>query len=140
MRRILIIVFLAGVFVLSFKKSSDTIPGSLEGTWKMILVTDNVTHVSITKPSSILQDVIITFTSSGIFTGKTPTIDINQNPYSLGANSAISIPVLSMTKVAETSWGAEFVNNITEAVQYNFRTGGILEIRTTNKKLSFLKQ
>src|SRR5829696_9381450 len=100
MKTFLLLAFLTGMFFLSCKKSvSDNIPGFLEATWKMILVTDNVTNVFITKPSSIQQDVIITFASSGIFTGKTPTNQIDQNPYSLGANQAISIPVLSMTKV-----------------------------------------
>lgn len=137
-------LLLSGLLLFSCKKSAtDNIPGSLEGRWKMILVSDNATNTSLSKPASISQDVIITFhptrSSTGTVTGKTPTNEIHQNSYSLGANQAISIPVLSMTKVAETSWGAEFVDNIRDAQQYSFQAGGQLTIRTTNKTLIFQK-
>jgi hypothetical protein len=145
MKNFLPLLLLSALTFLSCKKSdSDNIPSSLEGTWKMIQVRDNATNTSINKPSSIQKDVIITFhptnSSIGILTGKTPTNEIEQNSYSLGANQSISIPVLSMTKVAETSWGAEFVDNIRDAEQYSFHAGGKLNIRTTKKTLTFKKQ
>jgi|SRR5215211_7721599 len=145
MKKYCFLLSLTGLLLFSCKKSDiDDLTASLGGTWKMILVTDNTSTTSITKPSSIQNDVIITFlpssASTGTFTGKTPTNDIDQNPYSLGPHQAISIPVLSMTKVAETSWGAEFVDNIRDAQQYSFATEGKINIRTRNKTLTFQKQ
>jgi len=45
-----------------------------------------------------------------------------------------------MTKVAETSWGILFVNNIRSSQEYSFEVGGLLNIKTTNKTLTFHKQ
>jgi hypothetical protein len=110
----------------------------------MILVRANATNTAVTKPTSLSKDVLITFRpsslSTGTFTGTTPTNNIEQNTYTLGGNQRISIPVLSMTKVAETSWGAEFVTNIREAQQYSFQTSGNLDIKTNSKTLTFQKQ
>jgi hypothetical protein len=114
----------------------------------MIIVKDNATNVTITKPATIQGDVIITFvpqnSTTGTFSGKTPTneitgFDIWSNGYKLGENETISIPILSMTKVGETLWGREFVDNITEAEKYSFESGGKLNIRTKNKTLAFQK-
>lgn len=136
----ILLMSLIGLMLLSCKK---TVSDNIAGTWKMIIVKDNATEASITKPSTIQKDVIITFVpsnaSTGTFSGKTHTNDIDQNPYSVGTKQAISIPVLSMTKVAETSWGAEFVANIRSAQFYSFDTGGKLSIRTTSKTLTFQK-
>ena len=152
MKRFLFPLFLAAVVLVSCEKSvaddADVSQAaadiSLSGTWKMILVKDNSTNASVTKPSNIEKDVLISFTPSnsltGTFTGKTPTNSIDQNPYSISANLLISIPVLSMTKVAETAWGAEFVDNIRSAKYYGFEAGEKLCIWTTNKKLVFQKQ
>src|SRR5687768_8260684 len=135
-----ILLSLMGFMFFSCKK---TVPDNIAGTWKMVIVKDNATNSSITRPPSIEKDVIITFVpnsaSAGTFTGQTPTNIIVENPYSLGANQAISIPVLSMTKVGETSWGSEFVYNIRDAQQYNFKAGRKLEIKTINKTLIFRK-
>src|SRR5687768_922757 len=110
-RKFIFFLLISYGLLLSCNKAGDDIPTSFEGTWKMILVKDNVTNTFTSKPSSIHKDVIINFnpsgTSGGSFTGMTPTNDIMQNTYSVGPNQTISIPVLSMTKVAETSWGAE---------------------------------
>ena len=46
----------------------------------------------------------------------------------------------SMTKVAETLWGNEFVNNIRTSQEYSFEIGGRLNIITTSKTLTFQKQ
>ncbi len=136
----ILLMSLIGLMLFSCKK---TVCENFAGTWKMIAVTDNTTNVSITKPSSIQKDVIITFvpnsTTTGSFSGKTPSNDIDQNPYTLGAKQAISIPVLSMTKVAETSWGSEFVDHIRGEQQYSFETGAKLKIRAINKTLTFQK-
>jgi hypothetical protein len=116
-------------------------PTSLEGKWRMIRVKDNTSGSTTTKPSSIQGDVDITFTSTtitnGSFIGNTPTNDIWENNYSLGANQSITIPVLAMTKVAETSWGIFFVDNIRSSQKYSFEAGGKLNIQTTNTTLSF---
>ncbi len=140
---------LLALMLCSCKKTvSDTVPTSIDGTWKMIIVKENSTNASIIKPSSIQGDVIITFVSNtsttGTFSGNTPTNDITgydtlSNTYMLGPNQAISIPTLSITKVSETPWGSHFVDNIREAQQYSFESRGKLNIRTTNKTLTFQK-
>jgi len=110
----------------------------------MLHVKDNASGLTTTKSSSIQNDVDITFTSTnssiGTFIGNTPTNDIWKNEYSIGANQTICIPNLAMTKVAETSWGILFVNNIRSSQEYSFEVGGLLNIKTTNKTLTFHKQ
>lgn len=143
MKRFLFLIPVTGLLLFSCKKNnSDLISPSLDGTWKMILVKDNATNTIITKPASLYGDVIITFVSrnvsSGVFNGNTPTNDLGPDTYSLGSNSSIFIPVLNMTKVAETSWGLQFVANIRDAQQYRFQPGE-LNIITGNKTLIFQK-
>jgi hypothetical protein len=135
---------LIGLTLFSCNKNiSNTVPGSIEGSWQMIVVADITTNTTLTKPLSIQKDVVITFvpnsSTTGTFTGKTPSNDIWQNDYSLGVGRTISIPVLSMTKVGETTWGAQFVDNIRNAQQYSFENAEKLNITTTNKILTFKK-
>jgi hypothetical protein len=144
MKQVFFIVSAISLALLSCTKpaSPDQVMASLEGTWRMMMVKDNASSLIITKPSSVSGEVEIIFTPSGTagtFTGKTPTNDIWQNDYSTGANQSLTIPCLSMTKVAETTWGEEFVDNIRSAQLYNFESGGLLNIRTTNKTLTFKK-
>ena len=121
----------------------DTPAASLEGKWRMILVKDNSSNTVAGKPPTIQGEVEITFnsisTTAGTFTGNTPTNDIWQNDYSVGANQTIAIPNLSITKVSETSWGMEFVDNIRQAEKYSFGPYGKLSISTKNKNLVFKK-
>jgi hypothetical protein len=145
MKQAIFIFMILGLTLLSCKKS-DTIdprPTSLDGKWRMILVTENVSGLTSTKPHAIQGDVDITFSSTsstnGTFTGNTPTNDIWPNDYSIGTNQSMTIPCLSMTKVMETSWGNEFVNNIRSSEEYSFQTGGRLTIKTTTKTLTFKK-
>lgn len=145
MRQILLFVLIIGLTPIACKKSNSscTTPTSLDGKWRMLSVKDNTSGLITTKPATIQNDVDITFTftnpTTGTFTGNTPTNDIGKNDCSIGANQTISIPALAMTKVAETSWGILFVANIRASLEYNFGTGGILNITTTNKTLSFRK-
>ena len=138
---LVVIVFTA----LSCKKvnSVNSVSGSLDGKWRMIAVKENTSGLMTTKPTSITGDVDITFSSNsstgGILFGNTPTNIIDQNNYSTGANHSISIPVLSMTKVMETAWGAQFVDNIRTSRVYGFESGGNLNIKTLNKTLTFRK-
>ncbi|MBX3252708.1 MAG: hypothetical protein KF862_01100 [Chitinophagaceae bacterium] len=143
--------FLLLITILSFtqigcKKSSitDTVPRSLNGKWRMIIVKDNASGLTTTKPTSIQNDVDITFTSSdstsGTFFGNTPTNEIEKSDFLIGANQTITIPALAMTKIAETAWGIEFVNNICSSQKYSFEFGGRLTITTTNNTLTFQKQ
>jgi len=146
-----IILFLIAPVLFSCKKSvADDVPSivngplnNIDGTWKMIVVKDNTTNSSTTKPSFIQGDVVITIVSNsattGVFNGKTPSNKIMSNDFSLGPNYIISMPVLSMTKVNETTWGREFVDNIRDAQQYSFTSVGELSIRTTHKTLTFKK-
>ena len=143
MKPSILLLVLIGLTLFSCKKNnSNTVFGSIEGSWQMIVVTDITTNTTLTKPSSIQKDVVITFvpnsSTTGTFTGETPSNDIWQNNYTLGGET-ISIPVLSMTKVAETTWGKQFVDNITSAQHYSFESGGKLNIKTTNKILTFKK-
>lgn len=144
MKRSLILIPILGLMLFSCKKNaSDLISPSLDGTWKMILVKDNGTNTVMTKPASLYGDVIITFVSNdlsrGAFNGNTPTNELGPDIYSLGSNHTIFIPVLSMTKVAETSWGLQFVVNIRAAQQYKLEAGDLLNIITSNKTLTFQK-
>ena len=145
MKQLLLLVATIGSILISCIKAGpcDPMPASLDGKWRMITVKENSSGLATTKPSSIQGDVDITFTSanptSGIFTGNTPTNTIMQNDYSIGANQSLSIPNLNMTKVMETTWGAEFVDNIRDAQDYSFETGGRLHIKTINKTLIFKK-
>ncbi len=145
MKQIFFLVAIIGLTLFSCKKtdSCDPIPTSLDGKWRMIIVKENTTGSTTTKPSSIQGDVDITFTSTsatnGTFIGNTPSNEIQQNDYSIGTNQSLTIPNLSMTKVGETSWGKEFVDNIRSSQEYNFENCGRLNIKTTNKTLTFQK-
>lgn len=130
----------------SCNKSVDagSVPESLNGVWRMIKVKENSSGITSTKPSSLQGEVEISITtktsSTGIFTGVTPSNQITENNFFVDTKQSISIPVLGMTKVSETPWGDEFVANIREAKQYYFDTRGILNIITRFKTLSFQKQ
>jgi len=110
----------------------------------MVKVTDNVSGEATTKPSSVQKDMEITFVpannAGGVFFGNTPANLIGNSPYSTGANQSISMIALMMTKVGEEPWGNLFVTNITAAEQYSFEAGGLLNIITANKVLTFSKQ
>jgi hypothetical protein len=145
MKQLLLLVATIGSMLISCIKAGpcDPLPASLDGKWRMITVKENSSGLATTKPSSIQGDVDITFTAinaaRGSFTGNTPTNSIMQNDYAIGANQSLSIPNLNMTKVMETAWGAEFVDNIRDAIEYSFDTGGRLHIKTINKTLTFKK-
>ena len=119
----------------------DKTPNQIDGTWRMIIVQDNASGASSIKPSTISGNVEITFATSsasnGIFFGITPTNQISQNQFTLGPAQAITISSLMMTKVWETEWGSNFVNNIRSAQQYEFDNSGNLSIQTPLKKLTF---
>ncbi len=113
----------------------------LEGNWRMIAVKDNSSGLITTKPGDVNGNVDLTFTArsstSGVFYGHTPTNDISESDYSTARNNQLTIPFLSMTKVQETSWGKEFVDNIRSAQKYGFDSDSKLVINTTNKTLTF---
>ena len=145
MKQLFILCAIISMLTVSCKKpgSCDTGKTSLDGKWRMISVKENVSGVTIGKPASIQGEVDITFTitttGGGIFFGSTPTNEIGQNDFAVSGNRAISIPALSMTKVMETSWGNEFVENITSAETYSFENTGNLYIKTVSKTLIFRK-
>lgn len=113
---------------------------SLEGSWRMIAVKDNSTGFIHTRPGAITGEVELTFvavtTASGFFNGKTPTNEFNAN-YTLGEIDNIQIPSVYHTKVAETSWGLDFLYSITFADSYSFEEDGRLRIHTEKKTLFF---
>ena len=145
MKQLFVLSAIISMLTVSCKKpgSYDTGKTSLDGKWRMITVKENVSGVITGKPASIQGEVDIIFTTTnpagGTFIGNTPTNDIWQNDFSTGANQAISIPVLSMTKVMETSWGNELVENIRSAETYSFENAGNLYIKTVSKTLIFRK-
>jgi hypothetical protein len=140
MARISIIVMMLSLVLFSCKKEAlnEPAPVSLEGKWRMFNVVDNISGLTVNKPASTTGNVDLIFTSAGAsggtFIGKTPSNDIWQNTYFTGSNQSITIPVLSMTKVMEGSWGLYFVNNIIDASVYSFEVGGVLNIITSSKK------
>lgn len=145
MKQLFILSAIISMLILSCKKpgSCDTGKTSLDGKWRMITVKENVSGISTGKPASLQGEVDITFTTTtpggGIFFGNTPTNEIGQDDFAVSANQAINIPVLSMTKVMETSWGNELVENIRSAETYSFENAGNLYIKTVSKMLIFRK-
>jgi hypothetical protein len=123
--------------------SSTPVRTPVDGKWRMISVTDNASGTIITRPAASVGEVEINFASanitSGTFSGKTPANEIWQNEYVTGPGQAIAIPALDMTKVIETSWGNEFVNNIRDAKEFSIEADGRLNIKTSGKTLTFRK-
>jgi hypothetical protein len=145
MKRMTILATVFSLVFFSCKKEGTTEPApvSLEGKWRMIAVTDNISGAMVNKPASETGDVDVTFiaggTAGGTFTGNTSINDIWPNDYFTSPNQSVAIPNLSMTKVMETAWGLYFVDNIRGAISYSFETGGILTIKTYYKILKFHK-
>ena len=145
MKQTFLFIAIISLTLFSCKKpnSVDPIPTSLEGKWRMIIVKENASGFTTIKPSSIQGNVDITFTptitTNGTFMGNTPTNDIAQSDYSTGTNQSLTVSNLLMTKVAETSWGKEFVDNIRSSEEYSFDKSGRLNIKTTFKTLTFKK-
>jgi hypothetical protein len=115
----------------------------LEGSWRMVSVSDDVANTILTKPSSITGDVDITFARTapapGSLTGFTPSNNLFGD-YTEGNNKTLSIPAIASTKVAETSWGDLFLLNITHSQRYFFSKDKKLNIvATTGKTLTFKK-
>ena len=146
MKKILFFVAVISMVQLACKKPAA--PGRpaatpLDGSWRMILVTDNASGITTTKPATIPNDVDITFTSvtptNGTFTGVTPTNQIWENNYSTGTGGTITIPSLGMTKAWETEWGFLFVGHIRSSLAFTLPTSDILNIRATDKTLVFQK-
>jgi hypothetical protein len=137
-------IFSLAIFSCTRQDSGCPSSATLKGSWMMIAVTDNQSGVVTTKPASVQGDVDITFSevndTSGTFYGNTPTNDISPSDYSTGPNQRLAIPFLDMTKVGETSWGYEFVDNIRSAQQYSFGDNSKLVIKTTAKTLTFKRQ
>ncbi len=77
MKQILLLISIIGLTQFSCTKSDscDPIPTSIDGKWRMIIVKENISGSSTTKPYSIPGDVDITFTSTsstnGTFIGNT---------------------------------------------------------------------
>ena len=138
-----ILIALLAVTLFSCSRSMDgtsTISGSLEGTWRMVIVKDNATSLQYNKPGAITGDVEITIVvvnpGKGFINGKTPTNTL-YGDYTTEPIDKISIPCVAYTKVAETSWGLDFLQNINTADTYSFEEGGRLRIHTNKKTLIF---
>lgn len=145
MKQIILVAAIIGFtqFACSRNNADGPAPTSLAGQWRMVSVQDNSSGAMSAKPGDIKGDVDVIFnagsTTNGNITGKTPTNDIWPSNYQTGANRSLAIPALAITKVMETSWGLEFVNNICSSQSYELRSGGLLSIKTANKTLTFKK-
>lgn len=146
MKQVIFSIAIVSLTLLSCNKPYPTgsVSATLEGNWRMMIVKNNTSGTIITKPADIQGNVDITFlainSTSGSLNGHTPTNLIVESNYSTDTNRRLSIPVLVMTKVAETSWGSEFVNNIRSSQKYHFETDGKLVIETLEKTLTFQRQ
>jgi hypothetical protein len=134
-----------GILILtlvSCKKSDsiNSIEPNLAGSWRMVLVNDISNGSTMSKPSFIYGEVDITFTfvsaTTGTMKGVTPTNILNAD-YSISDRRTISIPAVSATKVKETSWGRQFLDNVTTSQNYFFDNYRRLNINTSNKILTF---
>lgn len=144
MKHLFFLVAIIGITHLSCSRNNSTDPVSLPlaGKWRMILVTERSSGVRITKPASIQKDVDLVFSSTsstdGTLSGNTPSNVVEGN-YVTGANRTFTMVYLSMTKVGETSWGSEFIENIHHSQEYSLESGDRLNIKTTGKILTFKK-
>ena len=138
------VISLLLLFACTKSKSSGPTPNSIEGKWVLKAVTDIATNTKTVKPTSLNGDVELVFISmssdSGTFTGRTPINEIWENKYFISPNWQVQIPALSMTKVAESSWGNLFVNNICSSQTYRFLPDNLMEISTIQKRLLFEKR
>jgi hypothetical protein len=116
---------------------------SLDGKWIMVAVKENSTGMVTQKPAGINGDVVISLVTktntTGILFGNTPTNEIFESAFTYNNDGAISIPNLAMTKVMETSWGSEFVNNIRSSSGYSINSHQLI-LNTEAKTLTFKKQ
>lgn len=114
---------------------------SLEGRWRMIVVKDNASGFSHTKPGATPGDVDLTFvavdTYKGFINGYTPTNKLYAD-YTVAEIDVISIPSVAATKVSETAWGLYFLDNIRTSDSYSFEEGR-LRIHTQKMTLFFEK-
>lgn len=122
--------------------SVEALAPDLVGKWRMIVVKDNATGSTSTKPASINGEVEIAFAFTTYTTGKiignTPTNTVTAD-FTIGRNRSIQIPAVDATKIIETSWGREFLENITSSQDYIFAIDGKLDIHTADKTLVFKK-
>ena len=130
------------VFTSCEKTSSTSVSNSLEGIWKMTIVKDFQRNLEVAKPSGVTGEVIVSFhpenDTTGTFSGNTPTNTFGPDIYSISGAQYLSMPVLTMTKVAENEWGKLFVDNIRHASAYD-RSMDKLYIYTLTKVLIFQK-
>jgi hypothetical protein len=123
----------------------STDKASLEGNWRMVLVKDHTSGLTYAKPGAIPGDVDLTFVAvnsdNGFINGKTPTNTLfaDYTVYTLAGEGKITIPSVAATKVAETSWGLDFLYNVTKSDSYSFTPDGKLRIHTEKKTLYFEK-
>lgn len=142
MKRILVAVMALALFSCSRDADDDllTTTGDLEGNWRMVAVRDNTTGFTHVKPGAITGDVDVTFVAvnatNGFLNGRTPSNTFGGD-YRLGEIDVITIAALAYSKVAETSWGLDFLNNASKADTYAFEQSGRLRIHTEKKTLIF---
>ena len=153
---LLLMIAIAGISLGGFQKETtyrfcDCVPlpfsSQVYGKWRMMAVKDNATGQTISKPVSIQGEVEITLDptseTGGYYSGTTPTNYINQSKFEIAAPASISFKDPNMTKVGETSWGSEFVDNIPCTGSFYLVSTGMgihMSIVIASKTLIFEKQ
>src|SRR5687768_16663922 len=104
-------------------------PQHIRSTWKMKYVMENRTGFLHTEPANS-KEVDISFIpineSEGHIYGHTPTNEIFGSWYVLPGPRLFTLKELKMTKMAETAWGALFVDNILAAETIHIDHTGLL--------------
>jgi hypothetical protein len=143
MKRPGLLVSLLALVLFSCTDKDAAIPitnDTLEGSWRMIAVKDHNTGLIHFKPGAITGDVDISIVAvnneRGFINGKTPTNTLNGG-YTVSNKNLINFGPMMASKVAETSWGLDFLYSVESADTYAFDLDGKLMLHTEKKTLFF---
>ena len=145
MKRPGLLVSLLALVLFSCTDKDTAIPinnDTLEGNWRMVAVKNNSTGLIHTKPGAITGDVDLSIVAvnneRGFINGKTPTNTINGG-YTVSNENLINFGPMMATKVAETSWGLDFLYSVESTDTYAFDLDGRLMLHTEKKTLFFVR-
>ena len=109
MRIVTFLIFIQFVSFLSCKKDEVSYD-SVTGNWKLIEIYDKTTSAYINYPAGSTGDVVINFTGTGTYSGKTLRNTFRSGSYSIISATKISFdPFLETTQVIEDEWGGAFL-------------------------------
>lgn len=145
MKKLFLLLTMAAITFSSCEKNESVAPpiASIVGKWQMVMVKDIASGTTVLKTAATDGNVELLIVAKnaneGTFTGNTSVNTISENALRIGEDQFITIPALSMTKVAEPNWGNLFVKHILGAEKYSVEIEGKLIISTPNKILYFQK-